>query len=179
MTFNSATVEGNVTSDGGSNVTQRGVAYGTMNNPTTGNSVVTAGGGTGVFSVSLSGLTSLTAYNARAYAVNSAGTAYGSQVSFTTSGFTCGTSTVSDVDNNTYNTVQIGTQCWTRSNLKVSKYSNGDNIPTGLSNSAWENTTSGAYAIYNNDPVNDGLYGKLYNHYAVTDKPCVRLKLRR
>jgi uncharacterized protein (TIGR02145 family) len=38
-----------------------------------------------------------------------------------------------------------------------------------MSNSDWENTTSGAYAIYNNDPVNDGLYGKLYNHYAVTD----------
>ena len=84
-------------------------------------------------------------------------------------GFTCGTSTVSDVDNNTYNTVQIGTQCWTQSNLKVSKYRNGDNIPTGLSNSQWSSTTSGAYAIYNNDPVNDGLYGKLYNHYAVTD----------
>ncbi|MFM8317865.1 MAG: fibrobacter succinogenes major paralogous domain-containing protein, partial [Bacteroidota bacterium] len=101
------------------------------------------------------------------------GTAYGNEVGFTTSAaapsFTCGTSTVSDVDNNTYNTVQIGTQCWTQSNLKVSKYRNGDNIPTGLSNSAWENTTSGAYAIYNNDPVNDGLYGKLYNHYAVTD----------
>jgi uncharacterized protein (TIGR02145 family) len=84
-------------------------------------------------------------------------------------GFTCGTSTVSDVDNNTYNTVQIGTQCWTQSNLKVSKYRNGDNIPTGLNNSQWSSTTSGAYAIYNNDPVNDGLYGKLYNHYAVTD----------
>ncbi|NDC72947.1 MAG: hypothetical protein EBZ62_05760, partial [Sphingobacteriia bacterium] len=80
-----------------------------------------------------------------------------------------GTPTVTDVDNNTYNTVQIGTQCWTQSNLKVSKYRNGDNIPTGLSNSDWENTASGAYAIYNNDPVNDGLYGKLYNHYAVTD----------
>jgi uncharacterized protein (TIGR02145 family) len=51
----------------------------------------------------------------------------------------------------------------------VSKYRNGDNIATGLSNSAWQITTSGAYAIYNNDPVNDGLYGKLYNHYAVTD----------
>ncbi|MFM8514097.1 MAG: fibrobacter succinogenes major paralogous domain-containing protein, partial [Bacteroidota bacterium] len=92
---------------------------------------------------------------------------------FTTSAaapsFTCGTSTVSDVDNNTYNTVQIGTQCWTQSNLKVSNYRNGNNIPTGLNNSAWYNTTSGAYAIYNNDPVNDGLYGKLYNHYAVTD----------
>ena len=80
-----------------------------------------------------------------------------------------GTPIVTDVDNNSYNTVQIGTQCWTQSNLKVSKYRNGDNIPTGLSNSVWQNTTSGAYAIYNNDPVNDGLYGKLYNHYAVTD----------
>jgi uncharacterized protein (TIGR02145 family) len=38
-----------------------------------------------------------------------------------------------------------------------------------LSNTAWQNTTGGSYAIYNNDPVNDGLYGKLYNHYAVMD----------
>jgi len=51
----------------------------------------------------------------------------------------------------------------------VSKYRNGESIPTGLNKSAWENTTSGAYAIYDNDPVNDELYGKLYNHYAVTD----------
>jgi uncharacterized protein (TIGR02145 family) len=53
--------------------------------------------------------------------------------------------------------------------LKVSKYRNGDNIPTGLSDTAWENTTAGAYAIYANDPVNNGLYGKLYNDYAVMD----------
>ena len=113
-------------------------------------------------------------YYARSYAKNSNGVvAYGNEVSFTTGSvapsFVCGSSTVSDVDNNTYNTVQIGTQCWTQSNLKVSKYGNGDNIPTGLVISAWQNTTSGAYAIYNNDPVNDGLYGKLYNHFAVTD----------
>jgi uncharacterized protein (TIGR02145 family) len=80
-----------------------------------------------------------------------------------------GTPTVTDVDNNTYNTVQIGNQCWTQSNLKVSKYRNGDNIPTGVSDSAWQSTTSGAYAIYDNNPVNDGLFGKLYNHYAVSD----------
>jgi uncharacterized protein (TIGR02145 family) len=80
-----------------------------------------------------------------------------------------GTPTVTDVDGNSYNTVQIGTQCWTQSNLKVSKYRNGDNIPTGLSNSAWQNSTSGAYAIYNNDPQNNALYGKLYNYYAATD----------
>jgi uncharacterized protein (TIGR02145 family) len=73
------------------------------------------------------------------------------------------------VDGNVYQGIQIGTQCWTQSNLKVTKYRNGDNIATGLSNSAWENTTSGAYAIYNNASANDALYGKLYNHYAVTD----------
>jgi uncharacterized protein (TIGR02145 family) len=98
---------------------------------------------------------------------------YGNEVSFSTGtpvpSFLCGTSTVTDVDGNNYNTVQIGNQCWTQSNLKVSKYRNGDSIPTGLSNSAWQNSTSGAYAIYNNNPVNDGLYGKLYNHFAVTD----------
>ena len=98
---------------------------------------------------------------------------YGNEVSFSTGttapSFLCGTSTVTDVDGNNYNTVQIGTQCWTQSNLKVSKYRNGDNIPTGLSNSTWASTTNGAYAIYNNDPVNDGVYGKLYNHYAVMD----------
>ncbi|MBU6192910.1 MAG: hypothetical protein KGQ39_07010 [Bacteroidetes bacterium] len=81
----------------------------------------------------------------------------------------CGQAIARDIDGNTYQTVKIGNQCWTQSNLKVSKYRNGDNIPTGLSNAVWQNTTSGAYAIYNNDPVNDGLYGKLYNHYAVTD----------
>jgi len=81
----------------------------------------------------------------------------------------CGSSTVTDIDGNLYHTVQIGNQCWTQSNLKTSKYRNGDSIPTGLSNSQWSSTTSGAYAIYDNNSVNDGLYGKLYNHYAVTD----------
>jgi len=83
--------------------------------------------------------------------------------------FTCGTSTVSDIDGNSYNTVQIGTQCWTQSNLKTSKYRNGDPIPTGLNNSEWQNTFVGAYAIYDNNPVNDVLYGKLYNYYTVLD----------
>jgi uncharacterized protein (TIGR02145 family) len=38
-----------------------------------------------------------------------------------------------------------------------------------LSDINWQNTTSGAYAIYNNDPVNDSIYGKLYNWYTVAD----------
>ena len=81
----------------------------------------------------------------------------------------CGQAIVRDIDGNTYHTIKIGRQCWTKSNLKVSKYRNGDNIPMGLNSSQWSSTASGAYAIYDNNPVNDGLYGKLYNHYAVTD----------
>jgi uncharacterized protein (TIGR02145 family) len=168
------TTGGNVTSDGGTMVTARGVAYGTAQAPTTANSTTSNGTGTGAFTSTLTGLTASTLYYVRAYATNSVGTAYGNEVSFTTAlapgGFPCtGVSTVTDVDGNVYQGVQIGTQCWTQSNLKVSRYRNGDTIPTGLSNSAWSGTTSGAYAIYNNDPANEALYGKLYNHYAVTD----------
>ena len=76
---------------------------------------------------------------------------------------------VTDVDGNNYETVTIGSQVWMKENLKVSKYRNGEAIPTNLSNTAWQNTTSGAYAIYDNIPVNDSIYGKLYNWYAVAD----------
>jgi uncharacterized protein (TIGR02145 family) len=171
VTSSSATTGGNVTTDGGAAVTARGVAYGTTVSPTIPGTNTSNGTGTGAFTSQLTGLTASTTYYVRAYATNGVGTAYGNEISFSTNtsnGFSsCGG--VTDVDGNSYQTVQIGTQCWTQSNLKVSKYRNGDNIPTGLSNSAWQNTTAGAYAIYDNNPVNDGLYGKLYNHYAVMD----------
>jgi uncharacterized protein (TIGR02145 family) len=172
ITLNSAITGGNVVSPGISSVTARGVAYNTVANPTTLNNTTSNGAGVGVFTTNLIGLTHSTTYYVRAYATNSVGTAYGSEVNFMTTAipsFTCHASSVTDIDGNIYNTVQIGTQCWMQSNLKVTKYRNGDNIPTGLSDAQWGSTTSGAYAIYFNDPVNDGLYGKLYNHYAVTD----------
>lgn len=77
--------------------------------------------------------------------------------------------TVTDVDGNVYNTVTIGTQVWMKENLKTTHYRNGDAIATGLSNTDWTVTTSGAYAIYDNDAINNTTYGKLYNWYAVVD----------
>ncbi len=173
VTVTGATTGGDISSDGGATVTARGVAYGSAQSPTTANNSTSDGTGTGAFTSTLTGLTSSTLYYVRAYATNAVGTAYGNELSFRTlvaGPQPCpGTPTVTDGDNNTYNTVQIGTQCWTQSNLKVSKYRNGDNIPMGLTNTAWQNTTSGAFAIYHNSPVSDGLFGKLYNQYAVTD----------
>lgn len=82
--------------------------------------------------------------------------------------FVCG-DTLVDIDGNKYPTVQIGTQCWMQTNLKTTRYRNGDTILTNLSNSAWLSTITGAYAIYGNNPINDSIYGKLYNWYAVDD----------
>jgi len=79
-----ATTGGEVTADGGSAVTARGVVYGTTANPTVAGSKTTDGDAIGVFASSLTGLSGLTTYYVRAYATNSAGTAYGPQITFTT-----------------------------------------------------------------------------------------------
>ena len=75
---------GNVTADGGVSVTARGVCWSTSSNPTISNSKTTDASGTGSFSSSITGLSANTLYYVRAYATNSAGTGYGTQVSFTT-----------------------------------------------------------------------------------------------
>jgi pectinesterase len=80
----SAVTGGNVTADGGGTVTARGVCWNTTGSPTTADAKTADGTGTGLFTSSLSGLAISTKYYVRAYATNSAGTAYGAEVSFTT-----------------------------------------------------------------------------------------------
>ncbi len=79
-----ATSGGNITADGGSPVTVRGVCWSTSHNPSTVGSHSIDGSGNGIFTSSISGLTSGTLYYVRAYAANSEGTSYGNEVSFTT-----------------------------------------------------------------------------------------------
>lgn len=79
-----ATGGGNVISDGQSAVTERGLVWSTSQQPTLDNNKSSSGSGTGAYSVLLSNLSPKTTYYVRAYAVNAAGTAYGGQVSFTT-----------------------------------------------------------------------------------------------
>lgn len=79
-----ATAGGNVTSDGGATVIQRGVVYSTSPNPTTSNTKITASGTTGAFTCNLEGLTKGETYYVRAFATNNQGTSYGSQQEFTT-----------------------------------------------------------------------------------------------
>ena len=84
VTSTTATSGGNVTTDGGSVVTARGICWATTSSPTIANSKTTNGTGTGVFTSPITGLSPGTTYYVRAYATNSIGTAYGSQATFTT-----------------------------------------------------------------------------------------------
>jgi uncharacterized protein (TIGR02145 family) len=78
----------------------------------------------------------------------------------------CGSVTsVTDIDGNTYPTVSIGNQCWMSENLKTSRYRNGGLIPNVTDNTAWSNSTIGAWSYYNNAEANNAIYGKLYNWY--------------
>jgi hypothetical protein len=85
ITETTATVGGKVTYDGGSNVLERGVYWGTSENPEQSGNKLTIGIGLGSFSTNLSGLLANETYFLKAYATNSKGTAYGNQVVFTTS----------------------------------------------------------------------------------------------
>lgn len=84
ITATTASCGGEVTSDGGALVTARGVCWSISQNPTTANDKTTDGTGIGIFTRSITGLTPGTTYNIVAYAINSVGTGYSSQSTFTT-----------------------------------------------------------------------------------------------
>ena len=107
ITNNSATCGGNVTDEGSGTVTARGVCWSTSPNPTLDwNNHTEDGMGTGSFTSNITGLTSGTQYYVRAYATNSEGTAYGEEVSFTTT--SAPTVQTNDVTNITYNSATCG-----------------------------------------------------------------------
>ncbi|MFM7589843.1 MAG: hypothetical protein ACKO55_12115, partial [Bacteroidota bacterium] len=62
--------------------------------------------------------------------------------------FCPGSPTVTDVDGNTYNTVLLGDRCWTRTNLKVSKYRNGDALGSDPSLGYWSSVNQGSFTLY-------------------------------
>jgi uncharacterized protein (TIGR02145 family) len=176
ITTTTAATGGNVTSTGGAEVTNRGVCWNTAGDPAQTDFKTSDGTGSGTFSSNLTGLLANTTYYVRAYATNSAGTAYGSQINFTTKNETgeiifnpdLTYGSVSDIDGNIYKTILIGTQTWIAENLKTTKYNNGEVIPLIEDTENWSTLETAGYCWYNNDPVeNRDIYGALYNWYSV------------
>ncbi len=84
ITSTTATISGNITADGGGSITDRGVVFGLNPNPTITDGKVSSGTGTGSYTTTITGLTPGKTYYFRTYAINSAGTTYGDQITLLT-----------------------------------------------------------------------------------------------
>ena len=173
-----ATAFSNITNNGGTSVIQRGFCWSIKPSPTTKDQVVVAGDGIGSYNALITTLLPSTTYYLRSYAINNYGTTYGNEISFTTLSinqisnhfsplFEYGT--VTDIDNNSYKTIQVGTQTWMAENLRVTRYSNGVAISNVVDNTQWANNISGAWCYNNHDQSNNIPFGKLYNWYAAVN----------
>jgi uncharacterized protein (TIGR02145 family) len=83
---------------------------------------------------------------------------------------------VTDADGNFYETLIFGEQEVMKQNLKTTKFCNGDEIENIEDFNEWSNLNTAAWSYYNNDVINNDVYGKLYNYFTVADSrnvcPC-------
>jgi uncharacterized protein (TIGR02145 family) len=161
-----AEIYGEVLSDGNSSIIKRGICIGINDSPTISGTMFLSEAGVGKFNIKLEKLNPATTYYARAFATNSAGTAYGLQVRFKTY-----TGTVEDITGQIYTTMQFGTQLWMRENLRTSKLNDGTAIPLVIDYNTWYTLPTPGYCWYGNKE--DTIFGALYNWNAVnTNKLC-------
>ncbi len=146
-------IGGTISSDGGATITSRGICWATTVGPTTDNSKLAIGSGTGTFSSTITNLSPNTIYHFRAYAINSQGTAYGSEVTFTTLAVLAtltttaitniGTTTATSGGNITNNggaTITVSGICWSTSQTPTTSNSKTTN---GTSSGAFTSSLTG------------------------------------
>lgn len=147
ITLTTASSGGNITSDGGSPVTARGVCWATTANPLVTGNHTTDGSGTGTFVSSITGLSANTTYHVRAYATNANGTFYGEDLTFTT---LCGIYTLPF--NETFSGTTIPT-CWSQ----IDNQGNGQIWQFGTITGQSPNPNlTGNYAFLNSDAYGSG-----------------------
>lgn len=156
ITQSTATLGGNITAQGSSAVTARGVCYSTSANPTIADSHTSDGTGIGTFTSNLTGLASGTTYYVRSYATSTEGTSYGSQVTFTTTAKpTLNTTTIGSITQTTATsggnitdagglTITARGVCWsTSANPTISNSHTTNGTGTGAFSSSLTGLTSG------------------------------------
>ena len=166
ITDNSAVSGGEVIAETGALITARGVCWGKNMPPTLNDNKTTDGTGPGWFSSNIKGLEPGTTYYAASYATCNGFTDYGWIETFKTYD-----GTLTDADLHIYYSIKIGNQEWMSSNLKVTKYNNGEVIgtttPATLDIQAIESPRYQWPSAGNDNNVNG--FGRLYTWYAATD----------
>jgi len=167
ITSTSATCGGDVTGEGGSSVTEKGVCLGFYPNLKLENAfdTISQGSGEGAYTCYLTNLLPDTMYYIRAYAINAAGPAYGALHNFRTDPL-AGSDPVVDIEGNEYQTVTIGSQVWMAENLRTTKYADGTALISG-SGDISGNYTSRYCFTYNDNASLAETYGRLYTWAAV------------
>lgn len=95
-------------------------------------------------------------YNGRTFAIFNPDKSYG---------------TLTDIDDNIYKTITIGTQTWMAENLRTTRYRNGDPIPQIKQDEAWAGLIAGGFCNFNNTENVDTIatFGRLYNWLTIDD----------
>lgn len=160
ITSTGATIIGELVVNNSVLVISKGICWSDLPKPVYADSKISIGTDPGSFTGVITGLTSSTKYYVRAYVVTTLGTIYGNELSFTTEEKF--KNIVDSRDGKTYRTVEIGSQTWFAENLRYS-----GSIPEVKDYKQWSDTRQPAWCYLFNNHVNDSIYGKLYNWYAV------------
>jgi uncharacterized protein (TIGR02145 family) len=170
LKWHSCITGGVIRSNGGSNITKRGVCFATRPGPTRSDNEEEAWGDSFQTLIFLKGSTT---YYVRAFAINASGIGYGDEISFTTPPGTdrIESSTGAGVrfDGHDYKSIVVGNgQEWMAENLRSRRYANGDPIANLTDGQAWGSATGGAYTFYENDTTFADM-GAYYNWHSVKD----------
>lgn len=123
---------GSIVIDSGLPLMEEGLCWNTSGNPTVADRHASSPAIFNPFDVLMENLSLDTIYHVRAYATNGYGTSYGNEIKFVTRmvyGTPCpGDTTVTDIDGNVYHTVQLGSQCWMKENMRTRRYTDSTDI---------------------------------------------------
>ena len=146
----SATVQGEVISDGGAEITERGICWGTENNPTITGNHISDEEGIGTYSFEITELIADETYYVRAYAKNKVGIAYGEEKSFTTGDAVLPTVTTSDITNISWTTAKGGGEVLNDGDAEVTERGicwGTSHNPTISDNTVQSGTGTGEYVV--------------------------------
>ena len=173
LDHNFATIRVTIVCDSTTTITNRGLCMDTLPQPDLSDLDFSATGNVNIFDIHVGNLERGSTYYLRGHCVSNGALLYSNDFILLTvaeDGQACiGTPTMTDYEGHVYNTVQIGAQCWMRSNLYTTHFSDGTAIPTGDSGSGLYSKYEPYYYHLTYNTNLTPAYGYAYNWKALTN----------